>query len=354
MVAHKPVTVLVAGLGRAGWDTHARLLADRPRFRITAAADPIPERRIEAERKLGCLSFPSLDAALAAGQAELAVICTCTSDRYLHTLAALRAGCHVLVETPAALSPTQMRRMIAAAEKAHRILTVYQWPEHPELDVFLRETIDSGILGRITSISYRSHQFVRRNDWQTVERLSGGAFYRVGCWHLAQLLALLDSPVKRAWAWGAHTVSAGDADDAIRILAEGYNGRLIEVDFSYSSAFPVADYLLCGTTGSMRVAGGKATIRFFDPAAVQQRPKLSTAPPPDRQIPQGDFLPWQEKTVDVRPSRPVPDFYDSLYRSIRYRARLLVAPESVLKAMEIAERLRKAAKSPCASFQHAA
>ena len=73
MPSEKPITTLVVGLGRIGWDFHIKQIAANPHYAVTAVVDSLPERRKEAEDAYKCASFTTLDAALGARLAELAV-----------------------------------------------------------------------------------------------------------------------------------------------------------------------------------------------------------------------------------------------------------------------------------------
>ncbi|GAG51539.1 unnamed protein product, partial [marine sediment metagenome] len=126
MASKKPINVGVVGLGRIGWGFHLKQLKKNKAFKITACVDPMAERRREAEEVYGCKTFANINDFLKSGVAELAVICTFSVDHCRHTVAALRSGHHVLVEKPMANSVREVDRMIAAAKKAKRILTVHQ------------------------------------------------------------------------------------------------------------------------------------------------------------------------------------------------------------------------------------
>jgi predicted dehydrogenase len=342
MAKEPPIKTMIVGLGRIGWDFHIKQAATNPHFAVAAAVDTVPARRREAAETYGCPAFARLEDALDAGLAELAVISTRTVDHCAHTLAALKAGCHVLVEKPAGMSAAEMDRMMRAARSARKILTVHQSWRMEKEPRFIREVIDSGILGRVFEIRLSLSQYWRRSDWQTVKRFGGGVLRNGGSHLVDTMLRLLDSPVARACGYINHTVTAGDADDFNAMLIVGRNKRVLEIEQSWGNALPEFAFLVCGTTGAMQVRDQKATIRYFDPKDVTPV-KLSTAVPEDRKYRNVDRLPWQEKTVPVEPEKPYPDFYESLYRSIRKRARLLVTPESVREALRVLDQVRKSA-----------
>ncbi|MGH7214644.1 MAG: Gfo/Idh/MocA family protein, partial [Tepidisphaeraceae bacterium] len=94
----------VVGLGRAGWDIHVSALRDRADVKVVAVADPVPERRKQAAEDLGAEAYDSLNALLKDDRIEVVVIATPSSAHAPDTLAALKAGKHVLVEKPMGVS----------------------------------------------------------------------------------------------------------------------------------------------------------------------------------------------------------------------------------------------------------
>ena len=70
------------------------------------------------------------------------------------TIAALKAGCHVLCEKPMALNVKSCDRMLAAAKRAGKVLLVGQclrfWPEY----VVLKALVDSGKYGKVVAADF--------------------------------------------------------------------------------------------------------------------------------------------------------------------------------------------------------
>jgi len=339
-MAEKPITTLVVGLGRIGWNLHIKQAAANPHFKVTAVVDALPERRKEAVDTYGCAAFETIEDALASGLAELAVICTRSADHGPHTLQAIKAGCHVLVEKPAAMSVKEMDKMIAAAKRSGKVLTVHQSARADKDLRFIRETIDSKILGKVFWIRHSVQTFFRRNDWQQLKKFGGGYLNNNGVHAVDTVMRLIDSPVNDVWGDLKHTVTAGDADDWLKIVIRGKNGRVIEVEESYACAFPPAKWLVCGTTGTMQIVGSEAKLKYFDP---KKAPKISVieSAPAERKYGNSDVLPWEEKAVPVEPTKPYPDFYQELYKSIRKRGKLLVTPESVRDNIWVMDQVRK-------------
>jgi scyllo-inositol 2-dehydrogenase (NADP+) len=340
MNAAAPITTMVVGLGRIGWEYHCKQAAANPGFTVTAAVDPLPERRREAEALCGCRTFATIEEGLRAGLAELAVIATRSSDHVAHALQALEAGCHVVVEKPAAPGVRDLDRMIEAAAARGRVLTVNQSDRASKDLRFVRETIDSGLLGDVFWIRLSAQSFFRRNDWQMLKRYGGGFLGNNGVHAVDSLLRLADSPVHDVWGDLKHVVTAGDADDWLKIIIRTERGRVLEIEQSYACAFPGPRWLVCGATGTMTATDAKASLKFFDPRAAAPITVIDAAPE-GRRYGNADALPWQERVVDMEPARPYPDFYQSLARSIREGAEPLVTMASVRATMAVLDAVRE-------------
>jgi predicted dehydrogenase len=81
---------------------------------------------------------------------------TVTLPNYLHapvTIAALKAGCHVIVEKPMATSSAQAQRMIDTAGKAGKLLMVNQSQRRFPPHLKAKEVLESGIMGRILHVT---------------------------------------------------------------------------------------------------------------------------------------------------------------------------------------------------------
>jgi predicted dehydrogenase len=340
MAKARPITTLIVGLGRIGWDFHLKAALANPGFKVTGAVDALAQRRKEAEDLCGCRAFSTLEEALDADAAELAVICTRSADHAPHAIAAVKAGCHVLVEKPAAMNVREFDRMTAAAKKAGKVLTVHQSARAGKDLRFIREVMDSKILGKVFWIRYSTQTFFRRNDWQQLKKFGGGYLNNNGVHAVDSVLRLVDASVRDVWGDLKHTVTAGDADDWLKVVLRGENGRVIEVEQSYAFAFPCPKWIVAGTCGSMQITGDEARIKYFDPRKAPKIGVIESAPA-GRKYGNADVLPWEEKTVAVEPTKPYPDFYESLYKAIRKGGKLLVTPESVRDTIWVLDEVRK-------------
>jgi len=118
--------IVGAGL-MGGW--HARY-ARRTGARIVAVVDTDGQRAERlAGRFPGADSYDDLAACLGGANIDVVHVCTDSSSHLQLAAAALRAGCHVLVEKPAAISRSDALELLGLAQMAGRLLCpVHQLP----------------------------------------------------------------------------------------------------------------------------------------------------------------------------------------------------------------------------------
>ncbi len=111
----------------------------------------------------------------------------------------LRAGKHVLVEKPMALTESECVEMIVESKKQDRVLMVaYCMRFHP-LVVKMKELLDSKAYGEVFQLSIWTEQLTERDagHWsRSAATLGGGQFFSHGCHYIDLLLWMLGRPVR--------------------------------------------------------------------------------------------------------------------------------------------------------------
>jgi predicted dehydrogenase len=115
------IRVAVIGCGQFGAN-HVRVLADLPDAQLAGLFDADSGRARHVAAQHGCRAFASLDEVAAAADAAIVAVPTLKHADVGCTL--LERGLDVLVEKPIAPTLDTADRLIAAAEKHHRILQV--------------------------------------------------------------------------------------------------------------------------------------------------------------------------------------------------------------------------------------
>ena len=131
----------------------------------------------------GAGSYPSYDAAIADPNVDAVVIAVPPRFHLELALQALTAGKHVLVEKPAFLSAADYERVIAARDRAGRVVLVGENDHYKPLAVTLRRllaerAIGDLVFGLFTTIARR---LKTADDWRNDESMAGGdAFFEEG------------------------------------------------------------------------------------------------------------------------------------------------------------------------------
>jgi predicted dehydrogenase len=338
----------IVGLGRAGWGIHVHQLRGRADAKITAVVDPVKERRDEAAAEFGCAAYTSLSRMLAqsGGDIDVVVIATPSVDHGRDTKKALRAGKHVVVEKPMAMSLAEADSMIAAADEAGKLLIIHQnYRFFPEF-LHLKEIIDSGLLGRVFHIRNYIAGFTRRNDWQTLSKNGGGHLNNTCVHFLDQILQLLPGRVEQVMGDLQQIASAGDVEDHVKALIRTDAGATadIEISFAQNVAIPLPKWIVAGAHGTLTSDGSKSILRWFDPAKAPPL-EVIDGPARDRRYGNDDKLPWQEKTIEIG-SRPHGAFYDHVAGVLLRGEELRVTPASVRETMRVLSLIRRGTKFP--------
>jgi predicted dehydrogenase len=125
----------------------------------------------------GCRAVTDFQEALADPAVEAVIVATLNASLAPITLAAVKAGKHVLVEKPGALNAGQLRTIQAAARASGvKVRIGYNHRFHPALQK-ARELIDQGALGPMMFMRARYGHGGRRGydrEWRADPALSGG------------------------------------------------------------------------------------------------------------------------------------------------------------------------------------
>jgi len=344
-----PVKLGLVGLGRAGCGMHcAELKGKEAKFTIVAACDVIPERREHMVRQYGCRVYSRIEELIADPQVELVDIATRSCDHFEHARLALNAGKIVFLEKPICQTYAQALQL----QKLARFLNGHLYIRHnrrfePAFQ-HIREIIASGILGFVYEIKLRRMQFQRRDDWQTLKRFGGGQLLNWGPHLVDHGLRLLDAPLKQVWSDVKLVAAVGDAEDHIKLILNGANGRIVDIEISGGAAIGEPEWLVAGTRGAVSCTGASMTLKYLEP---RQRLKLRKADPgtPGAGFGHPETLRWIEKTIPVSPRCQVNmgTIWDELYRAIRRGTQF---PISLAEAVEVMKVISMAHK-PAGGFR---
>jgi predicted dehydrogenase len=179
------------------------------------------------------------------------------------SLAALKAGKHVLCEKPMTLTPALARKMIATAKASRKVLSVNQHMRFDATAQAMRDIVKSGALGKVY---FAESKWIRQQGipgyggWFTNKDMAGaGALMDIGVHLLDLILYTLDFPkVTRVKGflnsalgrqaiglgnWGVDRKATGrfDVDDTAMATLSLANGGQIHLRVTWAAMGPAED-----------------------------------------------------------------------------------------------------------------
>ncbi len=232
------IRVGIAGMGAAGL-AFVPAIQNSADFRWVALAEPQAGQRQNCATQYGVAAYATLDELLSHPGLDAVLVATPTTLHARHTRQVAKAGKHVLVEKPMAVSLDEAASMIAAA-KHHGVVLVVGHSHSQDAPIRqMRTVIDSGELGPVRMVHNWCYtdwmQRPRRSDELDVNQ-GGGVTYRQGA-HQFDILRMLCGGLARrvrarTFDWdpqrhsvGAHTVWIDFANGAVATAVyNGYGG----------------------------------------------------------------------------------------------------------------------------------
>ena len=187
-----PLRVGVIGLGWFG-EVHCDAIIGIPELTLSALSTRNAERLKDLATKykvakaktdfMDVINDPDIDV----------IVVTTAWDKHKDaTIAALKAGKHVLCEKPFAMNVAEIELMVEAARKNDRLLVEAVWSRwHPRM-IRMVEYVKAGNIGEIVSID-SSFTFPGSIDgnYRAVPAMGGGALFDVGVYPLHAIAALV-------------------------------------------------------------------------------------------------------------------------------------------------------------------
>ncbi len=363
----KSISVGIAGLGRSGWNIHARCLSapeQTARYEITAAADEIEGRCKDAQDKLGVKTYSDYRPMLKNGGFDVFINALPTHLHVPATLEALEYGYHVVCEKPFAPTVEEFDKVEQVAKLNDRWLFPFQNNRLQPFFDKMRAVIGSGVLGEIVHIRSTWGAFKRRWDWQTRQEYFGGSLFNTGPHAIDQALVLFgDSCEPEVFCrMDCNNELGGDADDFCTLTLFDPQRHAPTIDILLTSFLyykPQYRYSVSGTTGTLVADADEIKWAFFDP---EQAPEQTFWPhwSENRQYP-SENLDFTEKmwrlddqqfdqavgyTLPSLPSGPA-RFYANIHEVINRGKAPLIKLSEVRRQVNIIEKCHRQNNLPC-------
>jgi predicted dehydrogenase len=248
----------IIGVGTIA-ETHINAYLQNPDAELYAFCDIDENRLQEMGKKYGITRlYTNKDEMLALPEIDAVSVCTWNSEHAPCTIAALKAGKHVLCEKPMALNSKEAQEMTDTAKKCGKLLMIGFVRRHGNDCKTLKEFIDADYFG---DFYYAKATYLRRNGnpggwFEDKSRSGGGPLIDLGV-HVIDLVRylmgrpmpvsvygvtyqkLLDRPgiVKHPNAYRASSAKEGDictVEDLASAMIRFDNGASLHIEAAFS------------------------------------------------------------------------------------------------------------------------
>jgi predicted dehydrogenase len=190
----RTVNVALVGFGRAGRVFHAPLITHIDGLRLAAIVSSRPDDVRRAFPDVRHYATP--DEAFADPSIDLVVVATPNNTHFAIAAAALAKGKHVVIDKPFAATLDEARQLVEIANKAGRIVSVYQNRRWDCDYLTVRRLIAEGALGDVTCFESRYDRYrMPSGGWREKKGPSNGLWYDLGAHTGDQVLKLFGPPI---------------------------------------------------------------------------------------------------------------------------------------------------------------
>ncbi len=322
----KKINIGIIGLGRAGVQMHLpELRKFSGYYQVSAVCDILPERVADAVKAFpDAVPYTDPDAFFADKNTEMVAIVTPSRLHVKMTEQALKAGKTVFLEKPFALSEAGLEKLEMLDKQFPGKLYLRHNRRFEACFNHVMELIQSYRIGDVTEVKMRRLRHRFRDDWQTMLAHGGGQLNNWGPHLVDQALQMIGGRknLRSVWSDLKRIAARGDAEDHIKLVFQGMDGRIADVEIS--DAVPCGEPVITvyGTRG-MIVSNDERTLRILSLSpdyALPESGARAEAPPvagphvystladPD----------WQTEEIPVAPANgcDMNDIYSWLYQAV--------------------------------------
>jgi len=232
-------------------------LVDAQNSQLVAVCDVVESAARDLASRLQVPAvFTSLDDVLASPDVDAVYLATPVFLHAPQAIEALRAGKHVLVEKPMALSVVEAQEMVSVAQGTGKTLaTAYYRRFFPKIER-VRELLDEGTLGQVTMVESVYHTWYdpaagAPGNWRTrKDRAGGGVLWDMGSHRFDLLVGLFGMPTQ-VWAACDTQIHGYEVEDTASVYLKLGNGAQCVSTWQWNSRAWVDHLAIIGSLGKI-------------------------------------------------------------------------------------------------------
>ena len=219
-----------------------------------------PEKVAALGQKYNCKAYTNLSDLLSDSSIDIVTIATPSGAHLGPTIAAARAGKHIICEKPLEVTPARIEQMIQVCKEQKVVLAgIFNRRFNPAMKAF-KKAIDQNRFGQLTLCDayvkwYRTQAYYDSGAWRGTWKLDGGGALMNQSIHTIDQLIYLAGNIKRLSASTTCLIHEGIEveDTAVAILEfeSGARGVIQGATSCWSTSGHPAEVHICGSEGSV-------------------------------------------------------------------------------------------------------
>jgi scyllo-inositol 2-dehydrogenase (NADP+) len=331
------VNTVVVGYGFAGRDFHCYLVKLAPGLALHGVVSGSYEKRERISREQGCRAYSSLDEALSDRTVELVVLATPNSTHADLAVRCLDAGKHVVTDKVMCLSLADCDRMLEAARRNGRLLTVFQNRRFDGDYLTVRRLMDEGRIGDVRWIEMAWQGARAMGGWRGQAAMGGGRLYDLGAHLVDQLCQFFPQEIESVYCRLRRDDPATDAESEALVVVGFGGGRTGVCDFSSMASIDKPRFYVRGTCGTFCKWGldpQELAMRAGDIDAAHEDPALYGTLSDGR----------VRTTVETLPGR-WRSYYENIAAALRGESEPVVKPADMRRTMRVIDAAFRSAEA---------
>lgn len=333
---NSPIQTALCSFGMSGKVFHAPFIAANEGYNLYGVFERSKKTANEFYPEVK--SFDTLEEMLADENIELVIVNTPNATHFDYAKKALLAGKHVIVEKPFVITSAEGEELIALAEKQQKKLSVYHNRRYDSDAKLLKKVLSEGLLGEISEAELHYDRFKKELSPKVHKETPGpgaGLLYDLGSHLIDEALQLFGRP-DAVFADDTIIRPFSKVDDYFEILLY-YPRKRVRLKASNQIREAVPAFVLHGSKGSL----------IKSRADVQENDLITgKIPGSDNWGIEADsakgFIHTEKDNEVIKEYIAAPrgnymEYFDQMYKAIRYNEPVPVTAEDGLKVIKMIE-----------------
>ena len=260
----KAIRFGIIGIGAMGRQ-HAEVIAKIRGLRLVAVADARPDTANRAAETYHCQSFTTADELIRSGAVDAVVIATPHWQHGESTIAALRAGLHVVCEKPLTVTVAQADEVLQEAAKTQQTFAAVHQTRFEPAFQYAKRLLASGELGPILRCSmvestWRTQAYYQSSPWRGTWKGEGGGVLLNQAPHLLDRYAWLCGMPVSVSAFCDTTLHQIEVEDTVSAILRHANGAHGFIHIDTIENPPTSRTTIACDRGRLIIEGGNVHI----------------------------------------------------------------------------------------------